>query len=298
MRKIPAIWHDAYHCPQASNLLSTRKQTEVIAAARAEALVDELADGAFDEAATWDAIRRVHAEWYVDAVRSGEPRDLAEAQGFSWSPEFAHSVIRIWSGHVAACRLALERGVAFHPASGAHHARQATGSGFCTFNYLVGAGKQLADEGKIERVLVLDLDTHQGNGTFELSATDERFSLFDVGGAQFGVRPREKGRHFIRLAKSAKEYFEALSLLPGFLDTHRPSLIQYQAGMDCHETDPLGGVKGMTAERLAERDRMVFELAKARGIPVCFNLAGGYQEDGTTVRLHIETVRIAAAVFG
>jgi acetoin utilization deacetylase AcuC-like enzyme len=239
----------------------------------------------------------VHAGWYVDAVRTGEPLDLAQSQGFAWSPAFADSVARIWSGHVAACRLALARKLSFHPASGAHHAREKQGSGFCTFNYLVGAGKQLAEEGLVERVLVLDLDTHQGNGTFELSASDERFSLFDVGGASFGVNPREKGRHFIRLVKNEKEYFAALEKLPAFLDAHRPSLIQYQAGMDCHESDPLGGVKGMTAERLAERDRMVFELAKARGIPICFNLAGGYQEDGTTVGLHIETVRTAARVF-
>lgn len=294
---IPTIWHDAYHCPEASEILSTRKQTEVIAAARAEELVDERQDNAFDDAAVWAAIGRVHASWYVDAVRTGEPLDLAQSQGFAWSPSFAQSVIRIWSGHVAACRLALEKKVAFHPASGAHHAREKTGSGFCTFNYLVGAGRQLADEGAIERVLVLDLDTHQGNGTFELAATDERFSLFDVGGAQFGVKPREKGRHFIRLVANAKEYFAALEHLPAFVDTHRPTLIQYQAGMDCHESDRIGGVKGMTAERLAARDRLVFELARDRGIPICFNLAGGYQEDGTTVRLHVETVRIAASVF-
>ena len=297
MKRIPTVWNDAYHCPQASDLLSTRKQKVVVEAARAEALLEEIPDSAFDAAATWDAIAKVHVSYYVDAVRTGNPLDLAQSQGFGWSPEFAEATVRIWSGHVAACRLAMARSLAFHPASGAHHAREKSGSGFCTFNYLVGAGKQLLDEKVIERVLVLDLDTHQGNGTFELSASDDRFSLFDVGGASFGVSPREKGRVFIRLVKNEKEYFDALEKQPAFLDAHRPSLIQYQAGMDCHESDPLGGVKGMNAERLAERDGFVFALAKARGIPIVFNLAGGYQEDGTTVRLHVETVRVAAKVF-
>lgn len=111
--RVPTVWHDAYHCPDATHLLSTRKARAVVEAARAEGLLEEIPDTAFaDESAVWREIGSTHDPAYVEAVRTGSPRRLAESQGFTWSPAFAESVARIWSGNLAACQLALERGIA------------------------------------------------------------------------------------------------------------------------------------------------------------------------------------------
>jgi acetoin utilization deacetylase AcuC-like enzyme len=297
MARLPTIWHESYHCPGAATWLSTRKQKEVVDRASSLGLLDLRADASFDGSRTWQHIGTVHDPVYVEAVRSGEPRWLAKSSSLVWVPELPDAVVRMWSGHIAACRLALSEELVFHPASGAHHARRARGGGFCTFNYLVGAAKALLDAQEIRSVLVVDLDTHQGNGTWELARDDERFAFFDISGDPFGVPEAETDRNVFRLVRSPREYFEVLARLPAVIESFRPSLIQFQAGMDCHEGDIVGGIRGMTAERLMTRDRFVFDVARSAKVPLVFNLAGGYQKrQGTTVRLHLGTVETALAL--
>jgi acetoin utilization deacetylase AcuC-like enzyme len=295
-RRLPTVWHESYHLPGAATWLSTRKQKEVVDVASSLGLLDLRGDAAFDESATWRDIGTVHDAAYIEAVRTGEPRWLARSSGLAWVPELPAAAARMWSGHIAACRLAMAEGLAFHPGSGAHHARRARGGGFCTFNFLVGAAKALLDAGEASRVLILDLDTHQGNGTWELAGEDERVSVFDVSGDPFGVPEAETDRHVFRLANNPDDYFAVLSKLPALVDSVRPSLIQYQAGMDCHERDLVGGIRGMTAERLMTRDRFVFDVARSRKIPLVFNLAGGYQKGGMTVGLHVGTIQTALGI--
>jgi acetoin utilization deacetylase AcuC-like enzyme len=98
-------------------------------------------------------------------------------------------------------------------------------------------------------------------------------------------------------AQDADEYFAALNALPAFLDRFKAELVLYQAGMDCFEGDSMGSIRGLTADRLEERDRLVLRALAIRGIPVVVNLAGGYLEDGTTQRLHVKTIRVMADVL-
>lgn len=274
---------------------STTKQIEVVRAAIASNLLD-LRPWAFNESLAWASIESVHDSAFVQAVRTGEPRALAESQGFTWSTAFADAVARIWSGHVAASRLALESGIVFHPVSGAHHASRSRGSGFCTFNFLVGAGRTLLDEGVLRRVAIVDLDAHQGDGTWELVGGDVRFGIFDVAGRDW-IGERDTDRVSMAVVDSAGRYADHLGRLPAFLDRFEPELVQYQAGMDCHEDDPVGAIPGVDAAFLCWRDRLVIGEVARRRIPLVINLAGGYQRDGTTLALHVETVRIAAAVL-
>jgi acetoin utilization deacetylase AcuC-like enzyme len=287
---VPAIFDDRY-CVEAAPSLSTTKQVRVVRAVLAEGLVD-LRPAQPDLEAAWADIARVHLPEYVAAVRTGEPRRLAESQGFRWSPAFADSVARIWAGHVAACRLALTEGLVVHPVSGAHHAVHAHGGGFCTFNFLVGAARELRRDGLVTRVAVIDLDAHQGNGTWEFTTGDERIGAFDVSSSDWGCSSR--GAHEVyRVVNNARQYIAALEELPAFLDAFAPDLVQYQAGVDCHEHDPLGAVDGLSESLMAERDRRVLSDLARRGIPTVVNLAGGYQPDGTTERLHVQTIRVA-----
>lgn len=257
----------------------------------------DLRPWSFNEARAWAGIRRVHDAAYVDAVRTGEPRALAESSGLTWSPALARSAVSIWAGHLAACRLAQAEGVVLHPVSGAHHARRSRGSGFCTFNFLVGAGLQLLEAGAVRKVAIIDLDAHQGDGTWHLVQNDERFGIFDVAGTDW-VGERESGRVLMRVVSDAEGYRKAVGALPGFLDRFQPDLVQYQAGMDCHQEDLAGGIPGVGANLLASRDRFVIEAVAARRIPLVIDLAGGYQPNDWAVSLHLGTIRIAARFAG
>jgi acetoin utilization deacetylase AcuC-like enzyme len=299
--RLPTIWHPGYHT-EAARWLSTRKQRDVVAGADAAGLID-LVTPTFDEPATWRDIATLHAPPFVEAVRSGEPRALAESQGFQWSPAFASAVVRIWEGHAIAARLALAgpRRLVFHPVSGAHHAHPDEGAGFCTFNFLVGAAVALLREGRVRRVAILDLDAHPGDGTYAFvragAVPRDAMALFDISGSRWGLVPRDDLTMYLTAA-DADDYAARLAELPRFLDRAAPDLVFYQAGMDPHERDPIGGIAGVTWETLAARDRLVFDLCVGRSLPTVVNLAGGYQEDGSTVRGHVETFRQAWAACG
>ncbi len=293
-RRLPCVF-DARYCTKAASTISTTKQAEVVRAALQEGFLD-LRPWAFNDTRAWAEVERVHDPAYVRAVRCGQPRALAESQGFTWSPEFAGAVARIWAGHLYACRLALTEGIVFHPVSGAHHARRGGGGGFCTFNFLVGAGFDLLDHHGVCRVAIVDLDSHQGDGTCGLVEHDPRFGIFDIAGQDW-TGAAASDRVTLAVARSVTDYANALSCLPAFLDRFEPGLVQYQAGMDCHQDDGVGGIAGVDAAFLAWRDRLVIGEVVRRGIPLVINLAGGYQSGGTTVALHVETMRIAADAY-
>jgi acetoin utilization deacetylase AcuC-like enzyme len=293
-RRLPCIF-DARYCTTAAPTISTTKQAETVGAALQEGLLD-LAPWTFNDARAWAGVERVHEPAYARAVRCGQPRALAESQGFTWSLEFAQSAARIWAGHTYACRLALSEGIVFHPVSGAHHARRDRGAGFCTFNFLVGAGLAMLDGTGIGRVAIVDLDAHQGDGTHALVGDDRRFGLFDIAGQDW-IGQMAGDRVSLSVVRSAADYATVLSRLPPFLDRFEPGLVQYQAGVDCHQDDPVGGIAGIDAAFLTRRDRFVIGEVVRRGIPLVINLAGGYQPAGKTVGLHVETMRIAAGAY-
>ena len=307
------VWDDVY-CTDAASTNSTTKQRTVVDLATAEQLLEPRAVP-LDAAATWADIAAGHDPAFVEAVRTGRPLGLAQSQGFTWSPAFADALCRIWNGHIAACRMALGAGTVLHPVSGAHHAGFARGSGFCTFNYLVGAARALLTDG-LKRVAIVDLDAHPGDGTFELARrdrprrtatgrllarpeTDPRASaiaLFDIAGGRWCDTGDEDGVEYL-VARDAEEYRSALDRLPGFLDRVRPQLVQYQAGMDPFEDDGVGGIDGVNEAFLGERDRFVIAEIRSRGIPLVVNLAGGYVR-GVSERLHVNTVRAMSAWAG
>jgi acetoin utilization deacetylase AcuC-like enzyme len=293
-RRLPCIF-DPRYCTTAAPTIGTTKQAETVRAARQMGVLD-LRPWTFNDTLAWAGVERVHDPAYVRAVRCGQPRPLAESQGFTWSPQFAEAVARIWAGHLYACRLALAEGVVFHPVSGAHHAHRDRGAGFCTFNFLVGAGLAMLDGAGIGRVAIVDLDAHQGDGTHALVGDDRRIGLFDIAGQDW-IGQAEGDRVTLSVVRSADQYATALSRLPAFLDRFEPGLVQYQAGADCHQDDPIGGIAGVDAAFLAWRDRIVIGEVVRRGIPLVVNLAGGYQPEGKTVGLHVETMRIAAGAY-
>ena len=265
-------------------------------------------------------LQRVHTDEYIEAVRTGEPRALAESQKFPWTPELYPSVLLTGGGCLAAARCALDDGVAGALVSGFHHSHEDHGEGFCTFNGLVVAADALRagdlvagrPARRVERVAVLDMDLHYGNGTASLAATRPwLFNLSIYGNDYAGntayrdVTERRHGdganHRSIALAEGSGRarmlaaMDEGLAMLEAW---GRPELILYQAGADPYCEDPYSPL-ALDHDDLLERDRVAFAYAKRAGIPVAWVLAGGYTRDvSKVVRVHTNTFVAAREVFG
>lgn len=219
-------------------------------------------------------VLRAHSSSYVDAVRTGEPRALAESQGFAWDPGLWPMVLASNGGVLAAARAARASGVAGALASGLHHARREHGAGFCTFNGLAIAARTLRGEG-VGRILIVDLDAHCGGGTHSLIEGVEGIRQLDIAVDAFDHYAPADG-NTLDLLDSPATYLPTLQRRLAALDAAPFDLCLYNAGMDPHEDCPVGGLAGLDATLIAQRERMVFDWCRRRGLPVAFALAGGY----------------------
>jgi acetoin utilization deacetylase AcuC-like enzyme len=242
-------------------------------------------------------LERVHDPAYVAAVRTGEPRALAQSQGFSWDPHLWDMVCASNGGAVAAALAALRSGRAGALASGLHHARRGHGAGFCTFNGLALAALRALEAGA-RRVLIIDLDAHCGGGTDELLGRHPAVHLLDVAVDAFD-RYEPAAGNSLDLVERASDYLPTVQARLEALHDQAFDLCIYNAGMDPHQHCPVGGLAGIDAPLLARREAMVFQWCRARGLPVAFVLAGGYIGPGLArsglVELHRLTLAAAAA---
>jgi histone deacetylase 11 len=193
-------------------------------------------------------------------------------------------------GTVLACRLALERGVAINLGGGYHHAASGWGGGFCVYADVPLAAKVLHDEGKVERVLVVDLDAHQGNGTAAVFQGWPWASILDLYEEDIFPPKKEPEDYPLPVSPglSGGEYLEIVrEALPVALDTVRPDLVIYNAGSDPFVDDPLAGFR-LTRDDLAERDLLVVSMVRERTIPVAMVLSGGYSAESW--RIHADAI--------
>lgn len=249
--------------------------------------------------ATDEELLRVHEPDYVRRVNQGELTDKEMKRiGFPWSPTLVQRSRQTVGGTLAACRAALADGVSVNLAGGTHHAYPDHGQGFCVFNDAAVAARAMQAEGRSQRILVVDLDVHQGNGTAAIAAGDPSIFTFSVHGAKNFPFRKEQSNLDIALDDDTDDdaYLDALrwglSRLP-WADT---GLAIYLAGADPFVEDTLGRL-ALSKQGLAERDRLVFDWCAAAGTPVAVVMAGGYArcvED--TVDIHFQTVRLAAAM--
>lgn len=199
-------------------------------------------------------------------------------------PEVARSLPFTSGAMLCAARHAPDHGVACAPVCGFHHARYAEASGYCTFNGLIVTAIRLLVEGKVRRIMILDADMHLGNGTDELI---ERLALADkvdnISLSRWFATPAQAQRYLECIERESAQF-------------HEYDLVLYQAGADVHVDDPLGGV--LTTEQMRVRDETVFRAAKAAGVPLAWNLAGGYQQPlSIVIDLHTQTMRECAKVY-
>ena len=244
---------------------------------------------------------RVHDPAYVVAVTSGT---LAAAEqraiGFPWSEEMVERSRRSVGATVAAARSALVEGVAANLAGGTHHASASRGSGYCVFNDVAVASRILQGEISGLRIIVVDLDVHQGDGTAAIFAGDSSVFTISLHGAKNFPFRKAASDLDVALADGCgdAEYLRALDrALDVLADEHAEQpfgLAFYLAGADPHEGDRLGRLK-LTAGGLLARDRRVLARLGGLHIPVALTMAGGYGHD-LDVTVAIQAATIEAAI--
>ena len=245
-----------------------------------------------------EQLLRVHYEEYLRRFLSGEltEREMRRT-GFPWSPELVIRSRYAAGGTIDACRAALSDGLAVHLAGGTHHAYPDHGEGYCVFNDVAVATRAMQAERQATRVVILDCDVHQGNGTAVIFADDPAVFTFSVHGAKNFPFHKEHSNLDIALPDASGDEGFLGAVRDGVsrsLELAQADLAIYIAGADPFVGDRLGRL-AMTKAGLAERDRWVLECCCQRGLPVAIVMGGGYaQQVEDVVDIHLQTVRLAA----
>jgi acetoin utilization deacetylase AcuC-like enzyme len=254
------------------------------------------------EAATDTQILRAHDADYLERVKTGTlaPKEIRRI-GFPWTPEMVERSRRSSGATIAACRAAFEDGVAVNLAGGTHHAFRDHGAGYCVFNDSAIAARAMQAEGRARRIVILDCDVHQGDGTASILAGDTSIFTFSIHGARNFPFHKERSDLDIELDDGTGDglYLEMLEEgVSRALALAGADLAIYLAGADPYHGDRLGRL-GLSMDGLARRDRLVLEMCRAQRLPVSVSMAGGYaREVADIVTIHAQTVRIAAEFAG
>lgn len=253
-------------------------------------------------AASDEELLRAHDAAYLAQVCHGQLDEKAQkAIGFPWSEAMVERSRRSAGATLAACRAALNgHGVAANLAGGTHHAFRDHGEGFCVFNDAAIAALAMRAEGLAERVLIVDCDVHQGNGTASILAQQAALFTFSIHGARNYPFTKECSDLDIELPDRCGDeaYLDRLAhALETAFDLARPALVIYLAGADPYHDDRLGRL-ALSMDGLRERDRLVLGRCHAVGVPVALAMAGGYARNiDDTVSIHATTIRLARAIW-
>jgi acetoin utilization deacetylase AcuC-like enzyme len=238
-----------------------------------------------------------HDPIYVQRVITGTLSPQAQREiGFPWTPDMVERSRRSVGATIAAAQACLTEGISINLAGGTHHAYRDKGSGFCVFNDAVIAARVLQRKTDVQRVAIIDLDVHQGNGTASIVRRDSTiFTLSLHGDKNFPFR-KEPSDLDVGLPDGCTDdqYLDALDRALKELDARfEPELLIYLAGADPHEGDRLGRLK-LTFAGLKARDLRIYEYARARNLGLAVTMAGGYGHDiNNTVRVHVQTIEQA-----
>jgi acetoin utilization deacetylase AcuC-like enzyme len=249
------------------------------------------------EPATDDDVRLIHDQTYVWKLKNAKLSYTEVLRmEIPYSPELIRAVWMCTGGSILAGRLALQDHVSVNLGGGFHHAFPDHGEGFCVIHDVAIAIRRLQTDGAIERAMTVDLDVHHGNGTAAIFALEPSVYTFSIHQANNYPYPKPPSSQDIHLHDGVEdeEYLAALDQgLDKALAEFQPGLLYYLAGADPYLEDQLGGLR-LSLDGLERRDRMVFEKARAKNIPVAVTLAGGYARHlEQTIQIHTSTIRIA-----
>ena len=227
-------------------------------------------------------LEQVHTTAYVGTFLAGKLEPKAQRRiGLPWSPALVRRTCAAVGGTVLTARLALQYGLACNTAGGTHHAHADFGSGFCIFNDLAVAARLLRQQGLAQKILIIDLDVHQGDGTAAIFQSDPTVFTFSMHCQKnFPFQKMESDLDVpLPEGMADAEYLRTLAdHLPDVLTGVKPDLVLYDAGVDPHLADQLGKL-ALTNNGLYLRDRFVLESCLSLGFPVATVVGGGYDKD-------------------
>ena len=253
------------------------------------------------EVASIENILTVHTKEYVtDLLNLTLDARAARKIGFPLSKELVERELRIAQGTILGAEKAFETKVAFNIAGGTHHAYSNRGEAFCLLNDQAIAAQYLLDTRLAKKVLIIDLDVHQGNGTAEIFQKNDKVFTFSTHGKS--NYPFKKETSDLDIAfednTSDEEFLQTIStIIPKLIEQQKPEFIFYLAGVDILASDKLGKL-GCTIEGCKRRDEIVFKNCNQYEIPVQVSMGGGYSpEIKTIIEAHTNTYRVAQVIF-
>lgn len=247
----------------------------------------------------WILATHEPAYWRKLQSLSLTPKEIRRT-GFPLTRELVERECMIMGGTLQCVHYALSNGIAMNIAGGTHHAFTNRGEGFCLLNDIAIAANYLLIKKLASKILVVDLDVHQGNGTAEIFSDEPRVFTFSMHGASNYPMIKEHSDLDIGLPDGTEDQFYLKTLitnLGNIMEQFQPDFIFYQSGVDVLATDKLGKL-GLTREGCKERDRVVLNVAKAASVPLVASMGGGYSPDfKDIIEAHANTYRLAQEIF-
>ena len=288
------FYHDTFPIPLPENHSFPKDKYFYLRKKISERFDDTLVDLRIPEPVSKEAILRAHDAEYIHRFIEGR---LTEKEirrvGLPWSPQIVTRAQYSTGATIAACRAALSEGVAVNLGGGTHHAYHDHGQGFCWLNDSVIAARSMQAEGLAEKILVIDCDVHQGNGTAAMVRHDPTIFTFSIHGRNNFPYHKEVSDLDIDLADGTddKSYLEALDMgVRASMRKFKADLAIYLAGADPYEKDRLGRL-ALTKAGLARRDRLVIQHLQGAGLSVAVTMGGGYAPDiHDVVDIHFRTI--------
>lgn len=252
----------------------------------------QVPDGAPDE-----DILRAHTPDYLHKIKHGTLNSKEVRRiGFPWSSELVERSRRSSGGTISACRTALIDGLSANLAGGTHHACPDHGEGYCVFNDSTIAARAMQAEGLAQKIIIIDCDVHQGNGTASITEEDASIYTFSIHGEKNFPFRKISSDFDIGLPNETGDdvYLDTLEIaIERILYLQQPDLVIYQSGADPYFGDKLGKLS-LTKQGLAQRDHLVLGMCHAEHIPVAVTMGGGYAEEvDDIVDIHLKTIQIA-----
>ena len=248
-----------------------------------------------------EILNLVHTEEYIQKTIKGTHTEAEIRRiGFPYSAEMVERERIICGAMIQAAENSLKHGISFNMAGGTHHAFADYGSGYCIFNDMAVTAQYLLSKNIVQKILIVDLDVHQGNGTASIFANEPNVFTFSIHGASAFPFKKQQSDCDIALPDSTNdlEYLPILATNLGpIIESFKPQIVLYQAGVDLLWCDKLGRIS-LTIDGIKERDRIVFEHCRSRNIPVAGCIGGGYAPDiNLIVKAHCNTILTATEIL-
>lgn len=251
--------------------------------------------------ATEDLLQLAHTDHYITAMKTGDvDLQIIKRIGFPWSFELYQRSCATVGGALQSAKSALKNQIAGNLAGGTHHAHADRGEGYCVFNDIAVAARYLIKNNLTEKIAIIDLDVHQGNGNSSILKNDPEIFIFSMHGEKNYPFVKVPSHLDIALPTGADDDLFLANLQIGLDEVKKfnPTFIFYQMGVDPLKEDKLG-LMNLTFEGLKKRDEMVLSYAKDHQIPISLALGGGYAVPiELSVEAYANTYRVAKKIFG